>query len=370
MSKICVSCKSIELDELELFSSLPRVSSDGKPFKKNGKIGICKKCGLVQKIIDRKFIKEITEIYSGYEMYSENVSDQPLFLNGTYSTRSKILIEELTKLFNLPCKGKLLDIGAGKGAFLNEFSKYFPDWELNSLEYDNKYNQYLAKINKFKKNYINIDDIEKNKFDLIVSIHTVEHLLDPIVYLKKIKQLLKNSGLLFFQVPDCSNSPFDIAIADHVLHFSRHTFKELLTRAGLESQIQVIITKEITAFCGLNIVKSEKINDDFDILQNINYLHRVGSLIKHYPINYTVGIYGTTIAANWLSSQMREIDFYVDDDEAKVGKLFLGKRIFSAKDIPMQSHVFLPFSPSNNAAIIQRLSTIRQSKDITLIPIS
>jgi SAM-dependent methyltransferase len=369
MNKTCICCNSSGLIEMDFYSSLPRVSSDSKLHKSGGKIGRCNVCGHVQKIIDTKFIGEISEIYSAYDMYSEDASDQPIFINDQEITRSKILVDDLITKWKLPQKGRLLEIGAGKGAFIYQFCKYFPEWKINSLEYDNKYIKYLDKNENFEKNYIDIDEIEYGGFDLIVSIHTIEHILDPVIYLKKAKKMLKNHGKMFFQVPDVANSPFDIVIADHVSHFSRRSFKEILTKAGLQSRIRIVIPKEITAYCSKDVVDSSIINNDYDVFQNINYLHRIGDLIKNYSSNHKVGIYGTTIAANWLTNWTGEIGFYVDDDVTKVGKKMNEKNIYEINKVPVGSHIFLPFTRSTNNIIIKKLANIIQLKKITLIPL-
>ena len=369
MNKICVCCNCGELVELERYSNLPRVSSDSKPYRSGGKIAQCNVCGLVQKIIDNNFLDEITEIYSKYDMYQGDVADQPIFINGLELTRSNILVSNLIKEFNLPKNGRLLEIGAGKGAFINEFLKYLPGWKVNSLEYDNKYIDHLVKYNNFEKNYVGVDNLEGVEFDLIVAIHTIEHLIDPPMYLRAAKKVLKDDGYMFFQVPDAANSSFDIAIADHVSHFTQHSFEKLLLTVGLPSEVKVIIPKEITAYYGKNTETKLLVNSDFDIVQNLDYLNRIGNFVKNYPSDYLVGIYGTTIAANWLSNQSRMIDFYVDDDKNKLGKILNGKEIYEAKNIPTGSHVLLPFSRLTNNAIIKRLTDITQLKNIKLIPL-
>lgn len=369
MKNKCICCASSKIVELESFSNLPRVSSDSKPFRSGGRIGRCNACGLVQKFVDRKFIDEITEIYGAYDMYDGDTTDQPIFINGKELTRSKILVGELAAKYAFPEYGRLLEIGAGKGAFLEEFSKYFPNWKLNSLEYDDKYIKLLKRNQNFEKNYTNIDDIDEVKFDLIVAIHTIEHLLDPVGYIKKAKKMLKDDGKMFFQVPDVANSPFDIAIADHVSHFNRQSLKQLLTRAGLHAEIQIVIPKEITAYCGGSVDVRSIIGNDFDVVQNLNYLHRIGDLIKNYSKDYELGIYGTTIAANWLSNQDRAISFYVEDDLTKVGKTLHEKMIRATQDLPVGAHVFLPFSNATNNAIIIRLANLVQAKNIKLIPL-
>ncbi|MBF0298287.1 MAG: class I SAM-dependent methyltransferase [Oligoflexia bacterium] len=54
--------------------------------------------------------------------------------------------------------------------------------------------------------YLSLSDIqEKKSFDFIFLFHVLEHINEPIAFLKNIYQLLKNDGLVFFEVPSSSD---------------------------------------------------------------------------------------------------------------------------------------------------------------------
>jgi len=300
-------------------------------------------------------------------MYGDAALDQLIFLNGAAMSRSKILVNELTKKFRLPDFGRLLEIGAGKGAFLSEFSKTYPNWILNSLEYDHKYVNYLNKINNFEGNFTDINQIREFKFDLIVAVHTVEHLLDPIRYLVESKMMLNENGRIFCQVPDAVNSPFDIAIADHVAHFSVKTFKQLLLKAGLDAELQVIIPKEISAYYPKGLGEEVLVENDLDLILNIDYLVRIRDNLQRCASDDIVGVYGTTIAANWLTNIGKRIDFYVDDDRDKIGKSLNGIKILNVQEVPKDSKIFLPFSALTNDTIIRKAKKNKNYDSITFV---
>ena len=60
---------------------------------------------------------------------------------------------------------------------------------------------------------------------------------------------IRQDGVLFVEVPDIETSPFDLLVADHLLHFSRATLDLLLVRCGLcaTTLSNEVIRKEITA---------------------------------------------------------------------------------------------------------------------------
>ena len=108
-----------QLDEFESFSTFHQVTSDCRPWCKDGRLGICQRCGNVQKPITKKWLKEAEDIYYGYEMYSQaDGLEQSTFdsSSGASETRSKRIVSWLSKI-GLLKSGKLLDIGCGNGWF-------------------------------------------------------------------------------------------------------------------------------------------------------------------------------------------------------------------------------------------------------------
>jgi 2-polyprenyl-3-methyl-5-hydroxy-6-metoxy-1,4-benzoquinol methylase len=60
----------------------------------------------------------------------------------------------------------------------------------------------VAKSNGINVRKGSIEQIKSNeKFDLIILSHVLEHLLNPSVFLKKIKSILSDNGILYIEVP-------------------------------------------------------------------------------------------------------------------------------------------------------------------------
>jgi len=150
--------------------------------------------------------------------------------NLLYSYRSKYLIR-LNKQ-----KGTVLDIGCGPGHLLNQF--------LNNgcICKGIEYSDVAAEIprNKYKLDVL-VGDIskinfEEMKFDIIVSWHTLEHMEDPHVAVKKMVELLNPGGLLYISVPNIGsteamiskNNWFHLDVPRHLNHYSDQFMKNLL----------------------------------------------------------------------------------------------------------------------------------------------
>ena len=92
--------------------------------------------------------------------------------------------------------------------------------------------------NGISKVYKDVDDCLKdnrNKIDLIISNHALEHVLNPLMELKKLKDLLKENGKIHFVVP-CEHVSYSYEpIKDknnHLYSWSPMNLGNLFTEAG------------------------------------------------------------------------------------------------------------------------------------------
>src|SRR5258706_15531249 len=95
---VCQACSADRLHEIEGFGHLPGVTSDSKAFRAGGRLFVCAQCGLVQKIADPAWLREISEIYRDYDMYHQSAAfDQPVFdpESGRPSGRCEVLARRL-----------------------------------------------------------------------------------------------------------------------------------------------------------------------------------------------------------------------------------------------------------------------------------
>ena len=148
----------------------------------------------------------IPPVHSDYEESYHEVAVDPdgkkryLMEEREHSLRG---IPEITKWIEGMKGGKILDIGCGPGWLLSSLGV---EWDCHGVE-GSSFASNVAK--KFAK--IHNGDIEtynEENFDLIVSNHVIEHIPQPLLFLEKIKSLLKPGGRLILGTPD-----FDCAAA-------------------------------------------------------------------------------------------------------------------------------------------------------------
>lgn len=92
--------------------------------------------------------------------------------------------------------------------------------------------------------YTNIHDLPPLKFDIITAFHVIEHLKDPIAWLKELSCMLKRTGKIVLEFPsseDCLLSLYKSGEFSnftywscHLMLYNQSNIKTLIEKAGLE----------------------------------------------------------------------------------------------------------------------------------------
>lgn len=132
----------------------------------------------------------------------------------------------------------ILDFGCGAGGFL-KLSKTTAK-QVKGVELDNITRFYSKEI-EVKKDINNF----KEKFDVITLFHVLEHLPDPINFLKNLKNYLQPHGLIIIEVPNDDDALISYyksqAFKDftywslHLYSYNKKTLGTICRRAGFKS---------------------------------------------------------------------------------------------------------------------------------------
>lgn len=365
----CQTCDADELHEVAGFRHLPRVTSDSKPYPQGGRLFVCERCAMVQKIVDAQWLREIGEIYGDYEMYHQSASnDQAVFdpVSGRPSGRCEVLARRLLETGVLPRSGTLLDVGAGSGAMLGAFSASCSDWKLFGLDLDDRKEQALRAIPRFERLFTVPPEQLSQQFDLVTLIHSLEHFTHPLSMLGTLKGRIAPGGRLFVQVNNVGKTPFDLVVADHLCHFTPLSVSQMAARAGYKVEAARVdwIHKEISLLAGVDMPPSTSDHDDprqtiVKIEGNVAWLNSMLDHAREAAGKGEFGIFGTSVAATWLASGLGDaVKFFVDEDPAREGRLHLGRPILRPDQIPPGAVVYLAFVREVSAAISRRLAEL------------
>lgn len=368
----CHVCKG-RLLSIAQSAVLNQVTSDCRPWKKGGSLAICRHCGTVQKNIAYDWLQQADEIYTDYEIYAQgDGAEQPTFdfANATGIARSQRIVMWLYGIKVLPERGKLLDIGCGNGSFLRSFGGYRPIWNLTGLELDDRNKSMIEQIPNVKFCSDSLENLDE-KYDLIILVHALEHIIHPVSFLNVVATKLKPNGLLFIEVPDLEGSPFDLLIADHCTHFMQKTLEAVVKSTGFEvvEVTQNFIPKELSLLAKLPLqVNSEETFRGHNLPGNKRLFH-VGEqiLLAHISwlksmreqwisITGDVGIFGSSISATWLASELgKKVVFFVDEDDSRAGSTHMGLPIIPVEEVPVDIKILMPLRADIARSIVDRL---------------
>lgn len=149
-----------------------------------------------------------------------------------YALRSRGIRRELQQA--LPPKAKILDWGAGDGAWVNLLRRYgFEAWGFDPFS-DPGHADFIIKGGPDALNF------QDNYFDAITCFHVLEHLPEPLDSLNQVLRLLKPGGLIIIEVPNIASWGFTIfkhrwqplQLPTHLNHFSPGTLRDALEKTG------------------------------------------------------------------------------------------------------------------------------------------
>jgi SAM-dependent methyltransferase len=135
----------------------------------------------------------------------------------------------------------LADLGCAEGSLLRALRVRFTRARLFGVEVNKAFADFARALTD--GNIVaSTMDLPRKHFDLVVINHVLEHIVDPVAYLREAVALLRPTGRLYVAVPDASayHSIRDLHIA-HLFHFTTRSLTRCIQRAGLH-----VLSCEIT----------------------------------------------------------------------------------------------------------------------------
>jgi len=193
----------------------------------------CSTCNLVYAGVTEEDIENAYEADYYKSVYPDYESDKNI-----HDINNNDLLRKVEKHFS---PGTLIEIGSAFGFFLEAASKR--SWKASGYE-TSKYASEIA-CKKFQQDVKNIDFLKadiQEKVDIVCMFDTIEHLLQPSLFIKKISNQLKDGGGLVVTTGDISSWIARFSGAKwrmivpplHVYYYSRVTITRLLEQYGFK----------------------------------------------------------------------------------------------------------------------------------------
>ena len=142
-----------------------------------------------------------------------------------------------------PQRGRLMEIGCGMGFLLKTFSK--DGWDVVGVEPDRGFCQFIEQHHGLKAlpTILEDSDIPEASVDVVVFLHVIEHLPDPLSTLRAIHRVLKPGGHLVIETPRYDSLMFkllgrrerSLSCNGHIYFFTTETLRKLYEKAGFRA---------------------------------------------------------------------------------------------------------------------------------------
>ena len=145
----------------------------------------------------------------------------------------------IKRLFN---PGTVLDVGCGRGITLYFLKKW--GWDCTGTQLSRNAAEYARRtfgLKILEKDLLETR-FEEGSFDLVILAHVLEHVPDPLAYLREISRILTRKGVLILELPNAGNFLIDIFrekwfgwdLPRHLYHFTPGTITRMLSQAGVK----------------------------------------------------------------------------------------------------------------------------------------
>jgi 2-polyprenyl-3-methyl-5-hydroxy-6-metoxy-1,4-benzoquinol methylase len=347
------------------------VSSDAQPVSGMAEFSLCANCLAVQKAVTPTWHAMAEQIYARYDINHQSQGAEPMIFDSGKGSgpRSLILLRNFLDVVSLPKEGRLLDIGCSNGNLLKSFHDLRPSWKLSGYELVDTWREAVLSLPGVERFYSGPNPSYDGTFDVISLSHVLEHVPDPITFLKQHSGRLAERGRILVASPNLRQNPIDLVIADHCTHFEEHSLAYVAEKAGLAVELlsASLLPKELVAVLSPrgDATASQMASDRADMrgtdsrercLFYFNLLDDVRKAARSMADEKRpFGIMGSSIAACWMMLELDgRVDFFVDEDPHRIGHELTGLPILGPEQVPAGALVFIPMSVPVAEKIIHR----------------
>lgn len=224
-----------ETNILVKFDRKRSITSLGRILDASSQIFHCEKCSHCQTVPSI----DLCEYYSNdYKTLSSSFDEDDLYAiqDGTPIYRNEHIAKTL--IYKLPQYAHnrvgVLDFGCGKSLAMKHFKRLSNNEDVYLYDVSQDYIQFWDSfIPSSQYSCFVLPEEWSEKFDLVTSFFSLEHVADPLSELRKIRNVLKKTGHLYIVVPNMySANVADMLVIDHVQHYSESSMRHLMSKSG------------------------------------------------------------------------------------------------------------------------------------------
>ncbi|WP_242698788.1 class I SAM-dependent methyltransferase [Alteromonas sp. 5E99-2] len=261
----------------------------------------------------------------------------------------------------------IVDFGCGEGKLLAAANRANPNAKLFGIDFNDRFSQ--QGITYLSHDLNKLSSLEQSHWpqgiSLAMASHVLEHIENPVVFLRGIKELLSENGRIFIEVPDFSNPHNEKSIGvsnlinmQHIHYFSVDTLRYTAQLAGLEvkkysqfstgdvPRLQFILSKPCQDIAIQHIKSDDAQKSVFHFQAHCQRIRETLTLtlIEEVEQQGTVGLWGIGADFYSLLCENRELIELIKSKKIKLfdqqysDKYFLTQKVLSSSKISNVSH--------------------------------
>ena len=143
-----------------------------------------------------------------------------------------------------PQRGRLLEIGCSMGFLLAKFRD--DGWDVEGIEPNKGYCEFIGEFHGIKASPTILEEANwpAASVDVVVMLHVIEHVPDPLHTLEEIFRVLKPGGSLVVETPRYDSLMFkllrhrerSVSCDGHIFFFTTETLRTMCVKAGFQFQ--------------------------------------------------------------------------------------------------------------------------------------
>jgi nucleoside-diphosphate-sugar epimerase/2-polyprenyl-3-methyl-5-hydroxy-6-metoxy-1,4-benzoquinol methylase len=235
-----------------------------------------------------------------------------------------------------------------------------------------------------------------NKFDIILAQNVLAHVPDPVIFVEKCKEYMRDDTILYLQTSQCEmylNNEFDTIYHEHMSFFTLESFKMLAEKCNLTITgtkkfpihgISYGLTfqtargphcEEFIQYLGEEYSRGMYSSSFYYQYRSkvIKFKYDMLNILEEYRKDYTIVGYGAAAKGITMLNYInfKHIDYIVDDCELKCGKFTPGLKIpIVTKEILQNDTrslliIILPWNIKEE--LISKIQTLIQGRGVRIL---
>ncbi|GGF49413.1 hypothetical protein GCM10007301_05800 [Azorhizobium oxalatiphilum] len=335
---------------------------------------VCEGCSHVQS----PDLPDIKAFYdTGYRISLASDDHDQLFAvaaDGTPIYRTQHQAGIALRLLDLPEGARLLDYGAAKATTLRHMMAKRPDLKPAVFDVSADYvAAWDGWVPAAAQATYDVPADWAGAFDAVMSHFVLEHVADPVPFLKTIHGLLKTGGRVLISVPDAIANPGDMIVADHLNHFTAPSLARAFAEAGL-----VLETCDAASFPGAFFATARKTSDATVAADDVKEtaarateachfwtgaVQRMDAAAHHHT-GRRAAVYGAGFYGAWIASRLGErvsVAAFLDQNPNLAGSLMFDRPVVKPADMPDAVEVaFIGLNPNKARAIVAQVPVLQR----------